>query len=216
MTQRILTGALLLFVLPNVGTAADPPAQSRPVKHRVTGLFSPDREADLRLVLKDKLPEVRLVSVDFSNSEATFVYDADKLFNRPTPDQLVERFDGLLRSHSLSTFGIRAVLRHTQRTDCNSWRFRSSDSTAKAVASPLTKRSIDWKEWNKPRPASRRVLSRRGSIPRRSTAANWKRPQGAERAAQNASLSVAPHRGMGTAQRQNWHPIVRQVAVPVA
>ena len=89
--------------------ADDAPAEPQPVKHRVTGLFSPDREADLKKIFAEKLPEVKLVSVDFKNSEATFLYDADKLFNKPKPEQLIERFDNLLRTHTLGTFGIRAV-----------------------------------------------------------------------------------------------------------
>lgn len=91
------------------GQAADQkPAEPQPVKHRVTGLFSPDRQNDLLEVLK-KLPDVKLVSIDYRNSEATFEYDSDKLFNRPKPEQIPERFDNLLRSVSNSTFGIRPL-----------------------------------------------------------------------------------------------------------
>lgn len=89
--------------------ADDKPVELQPTKHRVTGLFSPDREADLKKVFAEKIPEVKLVSIDFKNSEATFVYDADRLFNKPKPEQLIERFDNLLRTHTLGTFGIRAV-----------------------------------------------------------------------------------------------------------
>lgn len=90
-------------------TAEDKPAERPPVTHRVTGLFSPDREADLKKVFAEKLPDVKLVSIDFKNSEGTFVYDADALFNKPKPEQLIERFDNLLRTHTQGTFGIRAV-----------------------------------------------------------------------------------------------------------
>ncbi len=106
--KLLLTTALCLLIAPIV-TAEDKPAERPPVKHRVTGLFSPDREADLKKVFADKLPDVKLVSIDFKNSEATFVYDADALFNKPKPEQLIERFDNLLRTHTLGTFGIRAV-----------------------------------------------------------------------------------------------------------
>lgn len=89
--------------------AEDKPAEAQPVKHRVTGLFSADREADLQLVFKEKMPEIKLVSVDFKNGEATFVYDADKIFSKPNPEQLIERFDNQLRTHTLGTFGIKAL-----------------------------------------------------------------------------------------------------------
>ena len=103
--------ALLFFALINskCASADDTPAEPQPVKHRVTGLFSPDREADLKKVFAEKIPEVKLVGIDFKNSEATFVYDADKLFNKPKPEQLIERFDNVLRTHTLGTFGIRAI-----------------------------------------------------------------------------------------------------------
>ena len=53
-----------LFVATHSFAADDKPAEPQPVKHRVTGLFSPDREADLKKVFAEKIPEVKLVSVD--------------------------------------------------------------------------------------------------------------------------------------------------------
>lgn len=105
----ILCALGYLLMTSVVAIADDKAAELKPVKHRVTGLFSPDREADLKKVFAEKIPEVALVSVDFKNSEATFVYDADLLFNKPKPEQLIERFDNLLRTHTLGTFGIRDV-----------------------------------------------------------------------------------------------------------
>lgn len=78
------------------------------VKHRVTGLFSPDRAEDLAEVIK-KIPNVELVSVDFKNAEATFRYDEKKVFGQGKPEQIIERFDNLVRSNSYSTFGIRPL-----------------------------------------------------------------------------------------------------------
>jgi copper chaperone CopZ len=95
----------LLFLCGVPCAAAEP----SPVKHRVTGLFAPDRQADLRELVQDKLPGVRLVAIDYETSEAIFNYDADKLFNKPKPEQIPERFDNLLRSVSHSTFGIRPL-----------------------------------------------------------------------------------------------------------
>ena len=97
---------LSLVALPCV--AEDKVVERQPVQHRVTGLFSPDRENDLREVLKTLL-DVKLVSVDYKTSEATFLYDADKLLSRPKPEEIPERLDNLLRSASQSTFGIRPL-----------------------------------------------------------------------------------------------------------
>ncbi|MCX7422569.1 MAG: heavy metal-associated domain-containing protein [Planctomycetia bacterium] len=107
--KLLIATTLCLMVASLVPAADDKPIERPPVKHRVTGLFSPDREADLKKVFAEKIPEAKLVSVDFKNSEATFVYDADVLFIKPTPEQLIERFDNLLRTHTQGTFGIRDV-----------------------------------------------------------------------------------------------------------
>jgi len=109
MTCRTLISIVCSFVALGPIRADDPSPETKPVKHRVTGLFSPDRVADLQLVFKEKIPEIQLVNVDYQHAEATFVYDADKLFNRPNPEQLIERFDNLLRGQTAGTFGIRAV-----------------------------------------------------------------------------------------------------------
>ena len=75
------------------------------VTHRVTGLFSPAREADLRAAL-EKVPGVKLVSVDFEHAEAVFAYDATVAFKGTKPERVVERFNELLRNATRSTLGI--------------------------------------------------------------------------------------------------------------
>jgi copper chaperone CopZ len=99
----------LVLVLAGVSAAfcraEDKPSQPRQFKHRVTGLFSPEREKDLREVVS-KLQDVKLVSIDFKYAEATFEYDSDKLLNRPKPDEIPQRFNDLLRPASNHTFGI--------------------------------------------------------------------------------------------------------------
>jgi len=100
------TLVLALLVLPAfLCCAEEKPPQPKAMKHRVTGLFSPQRENDLREVVK-KLPEVKLMSIDFKYAEATFEYDPDKLLNRPKPEEIPRRFNDLLRPASNHTFGI--------------------------------------------------------------------------------------------------------------
>lgn len=96
---------LCLLIVPAASNADDKPPEPQPIKHRVTGLFSPDRQDDLREVVK-KLPDVKLISIDYKNSEATFAYDSAKLFSGAKPEQISERFDAMLRSASFATFGI--------------------------------------------------------------------------------------------------------------
>ena len=90
---------ILLFV---ITTAL---ADEASFTHRVTGLFSPNREADLRAVI-EKVPGVKLVSVDFAHAEAVFSYDPAIAFKDTKPEQIVERFNDLLRNATRSTFGI--------------------------------------------------------------------------------------------------------------
>lgn len=84
------------------------PAEAQPVKHRITGLFSREREADLREVVK-KMADVSIVEIDFDRAEVTFSYDAAKLFPKAKEKDLLERFDNLLRSSSASTFGAKPL-----------------------------------------------------------------------------------------------------------
>ena len=78
------------------------------VTHRVTGLFSPDREAELRAAVS-QIPDVKLVSVDFQHAEAVFSYDTAVVFKGAKPESIVERFDGLLRTATHQTMGIAPV-----------------------------------------------------------------------------------------------------------
>ena len=106
---------ILLALIATLSRAADnQPAEPQPIKHRVAGLFSPDRQDDLRQVMK-KLPDLKLISIDYKNAEATFSYDPAKLFPGAKPEQIVERFDKLLRSASFSTFAAKFALYHATK-----------------------------------------------------------------------------------------------------
>jgi copper chaperone CopZ len=80
-------------------------AQTQEFKHRVTGLFQHDRTNDLQKLIV-QIPDVKLVSVDFSAAEAVFSYDASKL-GGGKPEKALERLDNLVRTASRSTFGIK-------------------------------------------------------------------------------------------------------------
>ncbi len=94
--------ALLCSMIP--GT----PARADTIKHQVTGLFSTEREQDLREVVQT-MPQVKLVSIDFANAEATFEYDPAKLFPGAKPEERMQRFDNLLSSASHRTFGVKPL-----------------------------------------------------------------------------------------------------------
>lgn len=99
---------LLLLASSAEVTADDQTVSEKQMTFRVTGLFSPDREADLKEVMKE-LPEIALVRVDFKTSEAVFEFSSPQAFPGAKPEQIVERFDNRLRTLTRGTFGIREV-----------------------------------------------------------------------------------------------------------
>ena len=110
MTRHLRSiGSLLLAPLLLTGTvpcvAQDKPAQPHLATHRITGLFAPDRETDLRRAL-EQLPEVELISLNFDHAEATFRYDPAKAFPGTKPDDIAKRFNEKLRSASSHTLGV--------------------------------------------------------------------------------------------------------------
>ncbi|MBS0201879.1 MAG: heavy-metal-associated domain-containing protein [Planctomycetes bacterium] len=108
-TQAALA-ALMAFCCCSVPLvlADEAPQTVDPIKHQITGLFSPDRVRDLKEVF-EKLPNIKLIKVDFENAEATVEYDPAKAFPGARSDQIVERFDNQLRGVSNSTFGVKPL-----------------------------------------------------------------------------------------------------------
>ncbi|OAI53078.1 hypothetical protein AYO44_16300 [Planctomycetaceae bacterium SCGC AG-212-F19] len=100
--------ALCLLATMGMTSADDKPAPTGPVKHQITGLFMKEREQDLREAV-EKIPLVKLVSIDFPNAEATFDYDPAQAFPGAKPGQFVERFDNLLKTASNHTFGVKPL-----------------------------------------------------------------------------------------------------------
>ncbi len=93
---------ILCFMILSANARADT------IKHQVTGLFMKEREQDLREVI-EKIPQVKLVSIDFKNAEATFAYDPVKVCPGAKPEQFIQRFDSLVRSASNHAFGIKPL-----------------------------------------------------------------------------------------------------------
>jgi hypothetical protein len=103
MIKHLVPGLLAALALANSAAA-----EVQNVKHRITGLFSREREADLREAVK-QLGEVAIVAIDFDTAEVTFSYDAAKLFPKVKEKDLVEKFDNLLRTNSKHTFGAKPL-----------------------------------------------------------------------------------------------------------
>lgn len=112
----VVVHVCLLFVPgPNAPARAAEPDSASTVtsgamhRHQITGLFSEEREADLKLVCEG-LVDIKLLNVDFKNAEAMLFYDQDKVFPNAKPEQVVERLDNLLKSISNHTFGVKPLL----------------------------------------------------------------------------------------------------------
>lgn len=82
--------------------AAEPTA----LKVRVTGMFSADREKDLRAVFAE-WPEVKLTAVDFDHAEVMLSFDSDNLFPKVKPADIITRLHDRVGTLSTHTFGIK-------------------------------------------------------------------------------------------------------------
>lgn len=99
----VLVAALAL----TPAAADDKPAKVERFAYRVTGLFSPDREKDLRAVFTEELPDITLVAVAFDDAEITVEFAPDKVFPGQKPERVVELVDQKLRTVTRGTFGVK-------------------------------------------------------------------------------------------------------------
>ena len=109
MTRTLLKlrPATILVVCVVVSFTASP-AHAETIKLQITGLFAPDREADLRETVA-KIPKVKLVDVDFKNAEATFEYDPAQVFAGAKLAQIIQRLNDQISHESDRTFGVKAL-----------------------------------------------------------------------------------------------------------
>ncbi|MST00674.1 MAG: heavy-metal-associated domain-containing protein [Pedosphaera sp.] len=79
--------------------------------YRLIGLSAPERQEDLREVMKT-VPDVTLVSLDVAKAEVSLRFDAEKLFlpakskQPPAPDKITERLSSLISGASKNTFSL--------------------------------------------------------------------------------------------------------------
>ena len=108
------TLASLLCALAAFSAARSPlHAEEQTGTYRLVGLSAPEREPDLREVLK-AVPDVQFVSLDAAKAEVTLRFDAEKLFlpakskTPPAPEKLLERLNNLVSGASKNTFTLTA------------------------------------------------------------------------------------------------------------
>lgn len=110
LAQRSGTIAIICCCLAatSLGLAEDKADSRQSIKHQVTGLFSAGRVRDLQKTA-EKLPGMKLMSVDFDTAEAVFLYDSAAVFPNMAPEKIVEEFDNRLKQASFYTFGIKPL-----------------------------------------------------------------------------------------------------------
>ena len=94
----------LLLICCTALAAPRPPAVAN-YTHRVVGLFDAAREEEFRAAVA-KVPDVKLVSIDFDFAEATFSYDPATI-KGPKKLSAVDRLNDELKVASNHTFGVR-------------------------------------------------------------------------------------------------------------
>jgi len=77
-------------------------------KVRITGLFAPDREKDLRELFA-KWPEFKIVRIDFEFAEAELRFDAATVFPRSKPAEVLAKLNDKVRDASVGTFGVKPL-----------------------------------------------------------------------------------------------------------
>jgi copper chaperone CopZ len=98
--------ALLAALLSSTTVADDKPAKAEQFTYRVLGLFSPDREKDLRTAFED-LTDFKLIKVNFDDAEITVEFAPAKLFPGQKPERVVELVNDKVRAATHYTFGVK-------------------------------------------------------------------------------------------------------------
>ncbi len=100
----MLAFCFVMALLP--APADEKPAKAERFTYRITGLFSPDREKDLRKSFEE-LTDFTLVSIDFAEAEITVAFVPSKVFPNQKPERIVELVSEKLGQTSHHTFGVK-------------------------------------------------------------------------------------------------------------
>ncbi|QDU22772.1 hypothetical protein [Urbifossiella limnaea] len=100
------TALCVILFAAGVVAAQTPPLPAGPYTYRVVGLFSKEREADLRAAFAE-LPEFKLTKVDFDDAEVTIEFAPAKLFPGQKAERVAELVNDRVRQASGHTFGLK-------------------------------------------------------------------------------------------------------------
>lgn len=96
----------VFWVAAGTVAAQNPVLPPGPYTYRVVGLFSKEREADLRAAF-EQLPEFKLTKVAFDDAEVTVEFAPAKLFPGQKAERVTELVNDRLRQASSHTFGVK-------------------------------------------------------------------------------------------------------------
>lgn len=99
--------SVLLLSVPST-RADDKPVRRTKLHVMVTGLFQPDREADLR-ALFETLPQFTLANVNYDRAEMTVALNPAEVWPNEKPERFPELLDHQLRNASHGSFGVRPL-----------------------------------------------------------------------------------------------------------
>jgi hypothetical protein len=105
LSQIICLATLLISA---VHAADEKPPQPVTVKFRIVGLYSTERQEDLREAAK-KMTDIALTEFDYASGEGTFTYDSSKILKNAKPEQVQNHIDSALRNVSNRTFGVKPL-----------------------------------------------------------------------------------------------------------
>lgn len=109
IAYRMLAVSVFAIGLMGIAAAQDKKPEPKPERltYRVLGLFSKDREKDLKASFED-ITDIKLISVNFDDAEITVEFIPSKLFPGQKPERVIELVNDKVRQASSHTFGVKA------------------------------------------------------------------------------------------------------------
>jgi len=105
------TAAILFAAFATASAQDKQPAKAEPkierITYRVIGLFSKDREKDLRTSFEELAPDFKLVAVNFDDAEITVEFAPAKLWPGQKPERVTELVNDKVRGATSHTFGVK-------------------------------------------------------------------------------------------------------------
>jgi hypothetical protein len=104
----LLIGIGLLLAAASLAADDKPPPKTERITYRLLGLFSREREKDLRAGFEELAPNFKLIAVNFDDAEITVEFSPAKLWPGQKPDRVAELVNDTVRGATSHTFGVKS------------------------------------------------------------------------------------------------------------